>query len=121
MITHMLADYELECHYWVHWELFPGTRQVPDALIKEVTGILVHAGYGMCRMHWYRLSLTFHFSDTISSTASTAPFSNTEIQDHLSYLKHLRGMSAFANVKPIISNCAGMDGTGGYAPCVVGK
>jgi hypothetical protein len=58
----MLADYELECHYWVHWELFPGTRHVPDALIKEVTGILVHAGYGMFRMHLYHLPLIFRFS-----------------------------------------------------------
>jgi hypothetical protein len=30
----------------VHWELFPSTRQIPDFIVKELTGMLVHAGYG---------------------------------------------------------------------------
>jgi hypothetical protein len=30
----------------IHWELFPGTRQIPVAIVKELTGMLVHAGYG---------------------------------------------------------------------------
>lgn len=29
-----------------HWELFPGNRFVTTPLLSELTGILVHAGYG---------------------------------------------------------------------------
>jgi hypothetical protein len=29
-----------------HWELFPGSRTVPDIVFQEITGIFAHAGYG---------------------------------------------------------------------------
>ena len=29
-----------------HWEMFPHDREVPDAHVKELLGILVHAGVG---------------------------------------------------------------------------
>ena len=30
-----------------HWEMFPHNREVPEPLVQELTGILVHAGIGM--------------------------------------------------------------------------
>jgi len=30
-----------------HWEMFPHNREVPETLVQELTGILVHAGVGM--------------------------------------------------------------------------
>jgi len=30
-----------------HWEMFPHNREVPEDLIQELTGILLHAGIGM--------------------------------------------------------------------------
>lgn len=35
--------HELESHYWSHCELFPNHREVPEQLIHEVQGILLHA------------------------------------------------------------------------------
>ena len=29
-----------------HWEMFPHNREVPESLIQELTGILLHAGIG---------------------------------------------------------------------------
>ena len=29
-----------------HWEMFPHNREVPEHLVQELTGILVHAGIG---------------------------------------------------------------------------
>ena len=30
-----------------HWEMFPHNREVPETLVQELTGILVHASIGM--------------------------------------------------------------------------
>jgi hypothetical protein len=56
----------------------------------ELTGILVHAGYGLSQ-RFATVLLTLLCVDVISSKTSVAPFDNKEIQDHLKYLKHLRG------------------------------
>jgi predicted RNase H-related nuclease YkuK (DUF458 family) len=32
--------------YRAHWELFPDKQTVPEDIINEITGALVHAGYG---------------------------------------------------------------------------
>ena len=29
-----------------HWEMFPHNREVPEHLVQELTGILLHAGIG---------------------------------------------------------------------------
>jgi len=29
-----------------HWEAFPHDREVPDKLLQELTGIILHAGVG---------------------------------------------------------------------------
>jgi len=29
-----------------HWEMFPHNREVPETLVRELTGILLHAGVG---------------------------------------------------------------------------
>ena len=29
-----------------HWEMFPHNRKVPEELLKELTGIMIHAGIG---------------------------------------------------------------------------
>ena len=29
-----------------HWEMFPHNREVPDKLLKELMGIMIHAGLG---------------------------------------------------------------------------
>jgi hypothetical protein len=29
-----------------HWEMFPHNREVPEALLQELSGILLHAGIG---------------------------------------------------------------------------
>ena len=35
-----------------HWEMFPHNREVPDPLVQELTGILVHASIGMSEPGW---------------------------------------------------------------------
>ena len=30
-----------------HWEMFPHNREVPEAVLQELSGILLHAGVGM--------------------------------------------------------------------------
>ena len=32
-----------------HWEMFPHNREVPEGLVQELTGILLHAGIGTSR------------------------------------------------------------------------
>jgi hypothetical protein len=29
-----------------HWEMFPHDREVPEKLLKELVGIMIHAGIG---------------------------------------------------------------------------
>jgi hypothetical protein len=29
-----------------HWEMFPHNREIPEPLLQELTGILLHAGIG---------------------------------------------------------------------------
>jgi len=29
-----------------HWEMFPDNREVPEKLLKELIGIMIHAGLG---------------------------------------------------------------------------
>jgi hypothetical protein len=32
-----------------HWEMYPHNREVPEELVQELLGILVHAGVGMSK------------------------------------------------------------------------
>jgi len=35
-----------------HWEMFPHDREVPETLMQELTGILLHASIGMSEPGW---------------------------------------------------------------------
>ena len=42
----MLATTPLLTTSRSHWEMFPHDREVPESLVQELTGILLHAGIG---------------------------------------------------------------------------
>ncbi|KAF9646880.1 hypothetical protein BDM02DRAFT_3188425 [Thelephora ganbajun] len=74
----------LESFYWNHWEMFPHDREVPEKLLKELVGIMVHAGL-----------------DDMTSQESTSVYTGEELQKLISYMERIKfvgganGYSAF--------------------------
>lgn len=62
----------LQAQYWNHWEMYPHDREVPEPLLQELLGILVHAGV-----------------DCMTSCNSTAAYSEGELSKLLGYVKHV--------------------------------
>jgi len=85
--------------------MFPHDREVPEKLLKELTGIMVHAGLGesssLCDQPTARL--TGH-SDDMTSHGSTSVYSGEELQKFISYVERIKYIG----------------GTDGYSACVVG-
>lgn len=78
----------LQGQYWSHWEMFPHNREVPEYLVQELLGILVHAGV-----------------DCMTSSNSTAAYSEGELSKLLGYVKHVTSVG----------------GNYGFSACVVGR
>lgn len=78
----------LQAQYWTHWEMYPHDREIPEHLLQELLGILVHAGV-----------------DCMTSSNSTAAYSEGELKKLLSYVKHIASIGG---------NC-------GFSACVVGR
>jgi hypothetical protein len=60
-------------------------------------------------------------TDTATSKTSISPFSADQCQQHLSFLKHLKGVSSGYIVYKIYIVKSGLGGVGGYAACIVGE
>lgn len=87
-----------------HWEMYPHNRDVPEELVQELLGILVHAGVGMLRLALDVVRLTSS-SDCMTSLNSTAAYSEGELSKLLDYVKHITSVG----------------GNYGFSACVVGK
>jgi hypothetical protein len=42
----LISDHGIQSYYWAHWEFFPHNRDVPQEVLEELKGILIHAGIG---------------------------------------------------------------------------
>ncbi|KAF9646877.1 hypothetical protein BDM02DRAFT_2865653 [Thelephora ganbajun] len=63
----------LESFYWNHWEMFPHHQEVPEKLLKELVGIMVHAGL-----------------DDMTSHGSTSVYTGEELQKLISYVERIK-------------------------------
>ena len=86
--------------------MYPGDREVPEDLLQELLGILVHAGVGtsMVEQALNAVSLMSN-PDCMTSPNSTAPYSEGDLKKLLGYVKHL----------------AFVGGNYGFSACIVGK
>ena len=87
-----------------HWETFPHNREVPEPLIRELSGILLHAGIGMSGPVLDVLWLTSDL-DCMTSPNSTTVYSEPDLKKLLSYVKHIKRVG----------------GDFGFSACVVGE
>lgn len=62
----------LQVQYWYHWEMYPHNRRVPNSLVEELLGMLVHAGV-----------------DCMTSQNSTAPYSEGELTKFIGYVNRV--------------------------------
>ncbi|THH05891.1 hypothetical protein EW145_g4467 [Phellinidium pouzarii] len=69
-LRHLLAF-----EFWQHTEFFPSHRPLPDGVLEELLGILVHS----------------HI-DVVTSLSSTAAYDAREIQALIGSVKHLQGL-----------------------------
>jgi len=84
--------------------MFPHDREVPEGIIQELTGILLHAGIGTSGSMLDVLQLTSG-SDCMASANSTVIYSEPDVNKLLSYVSHLKFVG----------------GEYGFSACVVGK
>ena len=88
----------------LHWEMYPHNRDVPEELVQELLGILVHAGVGtlMPPLNVARLTSS---SDCMTSPNSTAAYAEGDLSKLLAYVRYI----------------ASIGGDYGFSACVVGK
>lgn len=84
--------------------MYPHDREIPERLLQELLGILVHAGVGMLVPTSIIVCLT-NSPDYMTSSNSTAAYSEGELKKLLSYVKHIASIGG---------NC-------GFSACVVGQ
>ena len=84
--------------------MYPRNRKVPDIRVKELLGILVHAGVGTSEPASIVIWLTKNL-DCMTSPNSTAPYSEADLSKLLGYVQHLKSVG----------------GNHGFSACVVGK
>ena len=87
-----------------HWEMYPHNREVPEHLVQELLGILVHAGVGMLKPVFNVMSL-MSGPDCMTSPNSTAAYSEGDLSKLLGYARYI----------------ASVGGNYGFSACVVGK
>ena len=69
--------------------MFPHDREVPEHLVQELTGIPVHAGIGTPEPGLDVVLLTSGL-DCMTSSDSTAVYSEGELSKLLSYMKEIK-------------------------------
>ena len=84
--------------------MYPHDREVPNAHVRELLGILVHAGIGTSELASVAARLTSNL-DCMTSPNSTAPCSEADLSKFLGYMNHLTSVG----------------GNHGFSACVVGK
>lgn len=63
----------IETYYWAHWEAFPDDRVVSEDLVKELIGIMIHAGV-----------------DEMTSNESTSIYHRDDLNMFISYVEQVR-------------------------------
>jgi hypothetical protein len=101
----MISDHEIQSCYWKHWELFPHNRDVPQEILEELEGILIHAGIGRFVLSRFLALLQLHPQDSMTSSVSTSLYSEEGINKLLGFIKSLGSVG----------------GNFGYAACVTGQ
>ena len=84
--------------------MYPHNREVPEHIVQELLGILVHAGVGMLKPAFTAMRLTSS-PDCMTSSNSTAAYSEGELNKLLGYVKYITSVG----------------GNYGFSACVVGK
>ena len=88
-----------------HWEMFPHNREVPESLVQELSGILLHAGIGTSGSPSNVVLFTSSLESTTSPN-STAAFSEAELSKLAGYVKEIgsvgrdHGFSAYVAGEP---------------------
>ena len=83
--------------------MFPHNREIPEQLIQELTGILLHAGIGTSEPGLNVVLLTGG-PDCMTSPNSTAIYSEGELNKLLGYVRDIRSVG----------------GNFGYSACIIG-
>ena len=88
-----------------HWEMFPHDREVPEKLLNELIGIMVHTKFGELQLspNDPQLRLTGH-SDDMTSYESTSFYSGGELQEFISCANQIKSIGR----------------VDGYSACMVG-
>lgn len=85
--------------------MFPHDREVPEKLLKELMGIMIHAGLGELYIPAANLQFVLLGNpDDMTSHGSTSVYSGDELQKFISYAERIRFIG----------------GADGYSACVVG-
>ena len=84
--------------------MYPHNREIPEPLLQELLGILVHAGFGTSEAAPAFVSLTNDL-DCMTSSNSTAAYSEGELNKLLGYVNHVTSVG----------------GNYGFSACIVGK
>ena len=87
-----------------HWEMYPHNREVPEHIVQEFLGILVHAGVGVLKPVSSVVRLTSSL-DWVTSPDSTTLYSEEDISKLLAYARDITTVG----------------GNYGFSACVVGK
>ena len=84
--------------------MYPHNREIPEPLRQELLGILVHAGVGTPEPA-PAFTLLTNVLDCMTSSNSTAAYSEGELNKLLGYVNHLTSVG----------------GNYGFSACIVGK
>lgn len=84
--------------------MYPHNREVPEELVQELLGILVHAGVGMLTPALNVVKLTSS-PDCMTSPNSTAAYAEGDLSKLLAYVRYITSIG----------------GDYGFSACVVGK
>ena len=87
-----------------HWEAFPHNRDIPEELIQELSGILLHAGVGASAPE-FDVTLLMSEPDCMTSSSSTTIYSEPELNKLLGYVRHIKRVG----------------GNYGFSACVIGE
>ena len=87
----------------LHWEMFPHNREIPEQLMQELTGILLHAGIGTSEPGLDVMWLTVDL-DCMTSPNSTTIYSEGDLNKLLGYVRHIKTVG----------------GNFGFSACIVG-
>ena len=84
--------------------MFPHNREIPEQLVQELTGILMHAGIGTSEQGLDIVLLTGG-PDCMTSPNSTTIYSEGDLKKFLGYVKDIKSVG----------------GNFGFSACIVGK